>query len=89
MFYPIPYFCPAVSVLSAVAVFTFLYMIWRHYRVDRPFPPGCCTGCGWRFEEGDGHDCPRCGRTRRCRVCGYDLTGNRSGVCPECGSAVL
>lgn len=23
-----------------------------------------------------------------CRRCGYDLTGNRSGVCPECGTAV-
>jgi hypothetical protein len=22
----------------------------------------------------------------RCRACGYDLTGNVSGVCPECGS---
>ena len=21
-------------------------------------------------------------------VCGYDLTGNTSGVCPECGSAI-
>ena len=24
---------------------------------------------------------------RRCRSCGYDLTGNVSGVCPECGVA--
>ena len=23
-----------------------------------------------------------------CRQCGYDLTGNESGVCPECGRAV-
>lgn len=22
-----------------------------------------------------------------CRACGYDLTGNLSGRCPECGSA--
>ena len=21
-----------------------------------------------------------------CLTCGYDLTGNESGVCPECGS---
>jgi hypothetical protein len=32
-------------------------------------------------------------RTRRlsagcCSACGYDLTGNTSGVCPECGTAV-
>jgi len=24
----------------------------------------------------------------RCRSCGYDLTGNTSGVCPECGTAM-
>lgn len=23
-----------------------------------------------------------------CRSCGYDLTGNVSGVCPECGSQI-
>ncbi|OWY72519.1 hypothetical protein B7486_06260 [cyanobacterium TDX16] len=24
-----------------------------------------------------------------CLNCGYDLTGNRSGICPECGAAVV
>lgn len=24
-----------------------------------------------------------------CRSCGYDLTGNVSGVCPECGSRIV
>ena len=24
-----------------------------------------------------------------CRRCGYDLTGNTSGICPECGAAVV
>jgi hypothetical protein len=30
-------------------------------------------------------------RERRggCRACGYDLTGNRSGVCPECGTRIV
>jgi len=28
-------------------------------------------------------------QTNRCAKCGYDLTGNVSGVCPECGTAVL
>jgi len=30
------------------------------------------------------------GRFRRCicRTCGYNLTGNVSGVCPECGAAI-
>ncbi|MEW6250524.1 MAG: hypothetical protein AB1716_07740 [Planctomycetota bacterium] len=27
-------------------------------------------------------------RPDRCRQCGYDLTGNVSGVCPECGTHV-
>jgi len=26
------------------------------------------------------------GAKSRCRTCGYELIGNRSGVCPECGS---
>jgi hypothetical protein len=28
-------------------------------------------------------------RRGHCRTCRYDLTGNVSGVCPECGTAVL
>lgn len=24
----------------------------------------------------------------RCKSCGYDLTGNMSGICPECGAVV-
>ncbi len=27
-------------------------------------------------------------RIGRCHACSYDLTGNSSGVCPECGTAV-
>ena len=27
-------------------------------------------------------------RGRYCTTCGYDLTGNESGVCPECGNEV-
>jgi hypothetical protein len=25
---------------------------------------------------------------RRCSTCAYNLTGNASGVCPECGIAI-
>jgi hypothetical protein len=28
----------------------------------------------------------RLARGNRCTRCGYDLTGNESGVCPECGT---
>ncbi|UCG32128.1 MAG: hypothetical protein JSU68_10725 [Phycisphaerales bacterium] len=34
------------------------------------------TGLRWRTIEHDGH---------HCGDCGYDLTGNVSGICPECG----
>ena len=30
----------------------------------------------------------RWGREGRCIKCGYDLTGNVSGRCPECGEAI-
>ncbi len=26
--------------------------------------------------------------SNRCAICGYNLTGNTSGVCPECGEAI-
>jgi hypothetical protein len=28
-------------------------------------------------------------RDGKCRSCGYDLTGNTSGICPECGMEVM
>lgn len=28
------------------------------------------------------------GKGIRCRKCGYDLTGNQSGLCPECGTPI-
>jgi hypothetical protein len=38
----------------------------------------CAAGYrGWRRQRRSGHG--------RCPRCGYDLTGNVSGVCPECG----
>lgn len=30
---------------------------------------------------------PKCYPPGHCRFCGYDLTGNVSGICPECGTA--
>ena len=47
----------------------------------------------WRLTPGD-HGGPLWRRRRRllrerglCLCCGYDLTGNESGICPECGKA--
>ena len=31
---------------------------------------------------------PPAGRRKTCPACGYDLTGNTSGICPECGTPV-
>ena len=39
------------------------------------------TGILWRLGRR-----PRPGY---CRICGYDSTGNTTGVCPECGSQLL
>ena len=60
-----------------------------HHRGERPFPPGCCRMCGRRFDSEGQDKCPRCGWSRRrCTECHYDLTGNTSGTCPECGEAI-
>ena len=42
-----------------------------------------CRYCGGRFEV----DQPKRSENL-CRVCDYDLTGNVSGVCPECGTPI-
>jgi hypothetical protein len=41
---------------------------------------GFPTALLWRADR-------RCRRTGHCKECGYNLTGNKSGVCPECGTA--
>jgi len=43
-----------------------------------------CRGCGEIFVRGKARGRDR----RRCRRCDYDLTGNTSGICPECGTEV-
>jgi hypothetical protein len=32
---------------------------------------------------------PKTGHTGLCVACGYNLTGNVSGICPECGTGVI
>lgn len=66
-----------------------LLIAFVHHRGERPFPPGCCRMCGTRFLSERPDNCPRCGwLRRRCVVCRYDLTGNISGACPECGETI-
>jgi hypothetical protein len=36
----------------------------------------------WHARRADAESHPTC------RTCGYDLTGNVSGVCPECGTTI-
>lgn len=47
-----------------------------HYVIAVPPLTSLCFG--WR----------RVYRSGLCQECGYDLTGNVSGVCPECGTAI-
>lgn len=42
----------------------------------------------WGVSAGRAYRRRRRGEIGRCRRCDYDLTGNTSGVCPECGSRV-
>ncbi len=59
-------------------------------------PPGAkvCVACGYHVEKGIQSSTQiemskgKGGRKYQCRECGYDLTGLRSGVCPECGTKI-
>jgi RNA polymerase subunit RPABC4/transcription elongation factor Spt4 len=51
-----------------------------------------CAYCGFHLDRGLGVTPATEGASTRpdipCRKCGYDLFGNTSGVCPECGTRV-
>ena len=60
-----------------------------------------CVICGFVWVTPTGPSCPKCGAKKAfaswvgrvqvpvpCTDCGYDLTGNESGVCPECGTRI-
>lgn len=44
---------------------------------------GLLVGCVWGLCASRRREPPN-----RCRNCAYDLTGNVSGVCPECGTEI-
>ena len=61
------------------SLLTGLYVVIWLYSRQAPDDPG---GVFWREEQ------RRRRRLGLCLKCGYDLTGNESGVCPECGSPI-
>jgi predicted RNA-binding Zn-ribbon protein involved in translation (DUF1610 family) len=58
-----------------------LYAPWAFWTLLTALLPATAI---WRWRR-------RLSQSRRglCNSCGYDLTGNVSGVCPECGNAVV
>jgi len=65
----------------------YLTHVGTHWSMDVPFvalfllfavAPAIRIGIAWRGRVAD--------LRGRCQKCRYDLTGNPSGVCPECGS---
>ena len=65
--------CAGAVVLIVVAL-----VIWRVY-----FPRRCPWCRQWQSAQA-----VKRWKRGRCVTCGYDLTGNVSGVCPECGTAI-
>lgn len=49
-------------------------------------PGGVSFLVAWRIYRGIGENTRPL--TRRCSACGYDLTGNTTGRCPECGTHI-
>jgi predicted RNA-binding Zn-ribbon protein involved in translation (DUF1610 family) len=86
----------------SMLVLTVIGVRWCYYhlRWEVEFDPGTpmrgidyrryCTACNSSLAQSD-HHCPTCGElidsAKRCAACGYDLTANVSGRCPECGRA--
>lgn len=74
------------AVLALPSILPALWVLWS---IDK----GQRVGDGWagtrviwqrhRFSHVFGYS------DRYCRDCGYDLTGNTSGVCPECGARIV
>lgn len=68
------FFIPAVQ---STATFLLMLLIPRVVTVSLAF--SCARLMARRHEIPPGH----------CQRCGYDLTGNASGICPECGRSSL
>ena len=72
------------------------FIFWREDVAKENTPE--CPVCGHKWAVPTRSQCPKCNQalafagqvrgSKRCRHCTYDLTGNVSGVCPECGEQV-
>lgn len=71
--------CAALPGVNLLAIALLNLRAWRSFRrIGLPWHPG-------RWSE---RSLAAAFQQAFCHVCGYNLTGNVSGVCPECGSAV-
>jgi len=80
-------------IVATLAVLGVGAMLWVHFgaRRRREFDQQStliyCPRCRFLTATPSGF-CPRCGETipsQRCRKCGYDLRGDTTGACSECG----
>jgi len=96
--------CVVGNVATYAGLGTLIGALWDERRASRRKPkldlPECFI-CGHRGLSYLSHTCPKCGRPisfeqrmelasriRLCSKCGYNLTLNTSGVCPECGEVI-
>ena len=89
-----PLACGLVSIVASLSVASFCLLIGYVELGEVPEPPmvPLCIAVGsLPFTLAVGLlfvGVHRDGDPNRCRECGYDLTGNVSGVCPECGTRI-
>jgi hypothetical protein len=64
-----------------------MFVSYKKKNRDHPLN---CAHCGWKLRPPGSRKCLFCGAYQRgfCQKCGYNLTGNVSGQCPECGTAI-
>lgn len=94
----------SIPAASALVYYRALYAPLDAGGMADPIPPNVFasldtawkwTGClmalaivGWSLLKGPRFRRKRLAANRQCVKCGYDLTGNISGRCPECGAPV-